>query len=70
MAYVSPFTPEYALMQLHVVDAVVQYDCPYNGESYLLVIRNTLYFPSMSNNLLQPLVLREAGIKLNDMPNI
>ena len=70
MADVSPFTPDYASMQLRIVDAAVQYDCPYNGMSYILVIRNTLYVPSMKNNLLPPFILRQAGIKLNDTPKI
>ena len=70
VADVSPFTPDYASMQLRIVDAAVQYDCPYDGESYILVIRNTLHVPSMKNNLLPPFILREAGIKLNDTPKI
>jgi hypothetical protein len=68
LADVSPFTPDYAPMQLRIVDAAVQYDCPYSGKSYILVLRNTLYVPSMKHNLLPPFVLREAGIKLNDTP--
>jgi hypothetical protein len=68
MADVSPFTPDYAWMQLRIFDAAVQYDCPYSGQSYVLVIRNTLYVSSMKNNLLPPFVLRKAGIKLNDTP--
>jgi hypothetical protein len=70
VADVSPFTPDYESMQLRIVDAAVQYDCPYNGESYILVIRNTLHVPSMKNNLLPPFVLRQAGIRLNDTPKI
>jgi hypothetical protein len=57
MADVSPFTPDYKSMQLRIVDAAVQYDCPYNGQSYILVIRNMLYVPSMRNNLLPPFIL-------------
>jgi hypothetical protein len=70
VADVSPFTPDYASMQIRIVDAAVQYDCPYDGESYILVIRNMLYVPSMKNNLLPPFILRQAGIKLNDTPKI
>jgi hypothetical protein len=68
LADVSPFTPDYAPMQIRIVDAAVQYDCPYSGKSYILVLRNTLYVPSMKHNLLPPFVLREAGMKLNDTP--
>ena len=70
VTYVSPFTPEYASMQLRIGDAAVQYNYPYNGESYILVIWNTMYVPSKRNNLLPPFVLREAVIKLNDTPKI
>ena len=70
MADVSPFTPDYVLMQLFIVYVVVRYDCPLNGELYILVIRNTLYVPSMRNNLLTPFGLHEEGIKLNETPNI
>jgi hypothetical protein len=44
-------------MQVPIVDTAVQYDCPYNGQSYILVIRNALHAPSMRNNLLPPFVL-------------
>jgi hypothetical protein len=70
VADVSPFTPDYSSMQLRIVDAAVQYNCPYDGESYILVIRNALYVPSMKNNLLPPFVLRQAGLQLNDTPKI
>jgi hypothetical protein len=33
-------------------------------------MRNTLYDPSMKNNLLPPFILRQAGIKLNDTSKI
>ena len=35
---VSPFTPDYKAMMVPVVDAAIQYDSPYSGESYILVI--------------------------------
>jgi hypothetical protein len=69
-AEVSPFTPDYEPMQIPVVDAVVQYDCPYDGKQYMLLIQNALHVPSMNNNLLPPFVLREHGIQINDTPKI
>ena len=47
---VNLFTPEYNSTQVHIVYAVVQYECPYTGETYLLVIRNASHVPSMKNN--------------------
>jgi hypothetical protein len=52
------------------VDAAVQYDCPYDGQSYILVIRNALHVPSMKNTLIPPFMLREADIRVQDMPKI
>jgi hypothetical protein len=71
VADVNAFTPDYEPMQLSIVDAAIQYDCPYDGQSYILVIRNTLvHVPSMKNNLMPPLVMREAGIKVYNTPKI
>ena len=58
IADVNAFCPDYATMELPIVDAAIQYDCPYSGISYILVIRNALYVPSMVNNLLPPFMLR------------
>ena len=48
----------------------MQYDSPYNGKSYILVVRNALHVPSMCNNLLPPFMLREAGITVNNKAKI
>ena len=42
-ADVNAFSPQYDTAQLPIVDAVVQYDCPYSGKTYMLLIRNALY---------------------------
>jgi hypothetical protein len=70
IADVSPFTPDYKSMEIPIVDAAVQYEDPYDGKEYILVIRNALYVPSMKNNLLPPFILRQAGIEVNDVPKI
>eukprot|EP00957_Ditylum_brightwellii_P012438 939837-Ditylum_brightwellii.AAC.1 len=31
VADISPFTPDYDSMKIKIVDAAIQYDCPYNG---------------------------------------
>jgi len=53
-----------------IVDAAVAYDCPYTGETYLLIMRNALYVPSMDHNLIPPFIMREAGLTVNDVPRI
>ena len=67
---VAPFTPDYNPIRVELVDAALKYDCPYSGESKILIIRRGLYVPSMSNNLLPPFMLRESGITTNEVPKI
>ena len=67
---VSPYTPDYEPMRVPLVDAAVKYDSPFDGKTYILVIRNALHVPSMEYNLLPPFVLREAGIQVRDTPKI
>ena len=67
---VNPFTPDYLSMNVPIVDAAVKYDCPYDGKSYILILRNALHVPSMQNNLIPPFMMREAGLQVNDVPKI
>ena len=70
IAEVNPFTLDYASMRTSIADADVRYDCPYDGKTYIFVLRNALHVPSMKNNLIPPFVMREAGIRVNDTPKI
>ena len=70
IAHVNPFTPDYNSMQVPIVDAALQYDCPYDGKIYVLIVRNALHVPNMTNNLISPFVMREAGVVVNDTPKI
>ena len=67
---VSPFTPDYKLLTMPLVDATVKYDNPYDGKTYILVLHNALYVPSMDHNLIPPFMLREMGVTVNDVPKI
>ena len=67
---VAPFTPDHKPMRVQLVDAALKYECPYSGETKILIIRKGLHVPSMSNNLLPPFMLREAGITINEVPKI
>ena len=60
IADVNPFTPDYASMRISIVNTAVRYDCPYDGKTYIFVLRNALHVPSMKNNLIPPFVMREA----------
>ena len=70
-ANVQAFAEEVkSLPEVTIVDAVISYDFPHSGETYLLVARNALCVPSMDHNLVPPFILREAGLILNDKPKI
>jgi hypothetical protein len=70
IADVKAYAPDYDTMQIPIVDAAVKYECPYDGTTYILVIRNALHVPSMQNNLIPPFMIRGAGIILNDTPKM
>ena len=53
-----------------IVNAVVAYDFPHTLETLIIFVRNVLYVHSMVNNLIPPFVMREAGLKVNDVPKI
>ena len=55
-------------MEVDVVDAIVAYDDSYDGDTYLLMIKNALYVPTMDNNLVPPFMMRLAGIEVNECP--
>ena len=53
-----------------IVDGAICYDCPYSGESYILIIRNALYLPHLRNNLIAPFIMRSASVTINERPKI
>ena len=68
---VAPYDPSIGTVsKVPVVDAAIMYDCPYSSKPYLLIVRNALYVPTMDNNLIPPFILREAGIRIKDVPKI
>ena len=70
-ADVRPFSNECSkLEQVPIVDAAFAYDCPHSGKVYMLVVRNALHINSMGHNLIPPFIMREAGLKVNDVPRI
>ena len=48
------------------MDVAVQYECPYERTTHILVVQNALHVPSMKNNLLLPSMMIEAGLRVND----
>ena len=68
---VAPYDPSIrTAKKIPVVDAALMYDCPYTHKPYLLIVWNELYILTMENNLISLFIIREVGIKLNDVPKI
>ena len=68
---VHPFDPSLgSVKSVPIVDGVIAYDCPYTQTSYLLIVTNALYIPTLDNNLVPPFILREAGLQVKDVPKI
>ena len=60
---VSGFSDELGKpIKVEVVNAAVAYDCEYTGNSYIIVIRNALYIPSMNVSLIPPFMMRLSGL--------
>ena len=70
-ANVTPFSAELPeLKRLEIGDVVIAYDNPISLLTYLLVMRNALLIPSMSHNFLQPFLIREASLFLDETPKL
>ena len=54
-AEVNPFTPDYKSMQVPIIDAAVQYECPYSGMLHVYV--------SMRHNLVPPFMTRKRAFR-------
>ena len=48
------------------VIALIVYDHPESGDTYMLVLHQTIIITQMENNLLSPLQMRENDVRVND----
>ena len=68
---VSPFAKELGIASnVPIVDGAIAYDCPTTKETYILIVRNALYMPSMDLNLIPPFIMRAGGVQVNEVPKI
>ena len=51
-----------------IVTAVVAYDRPDNGQTYMLEIHQAIAIESMTRNLLCPMQMRVSGVQVNEQP--
>ena len=51
-----------------VVDAAVLYDCEHTAKTFLMIIRNALYLKEMTVTLIPPMMMRLAGLDVNECP--
>ena len=57
-----------SLDNVKIVDAAVAYDCPFKCKTYILLMRNSLYVPELTTNLIPPFIMREGGISVDECP--
>ena len=56
-------------MLVDVVNALIVYDCKQTGKLYLLLINNSLLVPLLNSYLINPFIMRLAGLHVNECPN-
>ena len=70
-AYVQDFAKEVKVLpEVLIVGDVIAYNFPSSGDTYMLVVRNSLCVLTMYINLIPPFVLRKEGFIFNDTPKI
>jgi hypothetical protein len=68
---INAFSDEVSqLRRIPINDVVIAYACPYQLETYLLIIKNVLYVPSMDHNLIPRFVMEEAGLGVDSKAKI
>ena len=69
--HVTPFSPDLGVARdVPIVDAAIGYDDEVSGTSVLLLLRNALYMPTMTINLIPPFLMRCGGVIVNDVAKI
>ena len=58
------------MSRVPIVDAAVAYDCPFSGQTILMVARNAMYVESMEHNLVPPFIMRKAGLEVDEQAKI
>ena len=68
---VQPFDPSLGISRkIPIIDGAIAYDCPFAMKTYIFIFKNALHIPTSNHNLIPLFILREAGIKVKDAPEI
>ena len=55
---VIPFDPNLGVTnKILIVDGAITYECPYTGESIVLILRNSLHMPHLKHNIIAPFIM-------------
>jgi len=54
--------------KVEIVDVAMAFDDPITTRTFILVMRNALYIPSMGHNLIPPFIMREASLYVDETP--
>ena len=53
-------------LRVPIVTAAIAYEDEHTGNVYTLIIHNALYFKNMDVNLISPMMMRIAGLEVNE----
>ena len=65
-AEVAAYSPDLPSRKIDIVDVAWAYNDPFLQRTYLLVAHNALYIPAMEHSSIAPVILREAGLSVNE----
>ena len=51
-----------------IVYATIAYDCSYSHMTYIMILRNVLYMPTLQHNLLSPFLMRQRNVIVDEKP--
>ena len=54
--------------EFRLVDAALVYDCPYSGETKMLIVNQAVLIPTLHHNLLCPMQLRMNDVHVDETP--
>ena len=58
------------MSRVRIVDAAIAYNCPFSGQTILMVARNALYVKIIDHNTVPPFIISEAGLQVDNQAKI